>query len=165
MQLLHTDKLPAGHRLIAKLDYLLFKNQTLYIVASDTDFYFIKKKPAMFPEDADEPGLDVFQTGFPRAAAAWMVDAIENKLWKSAAEGGLPSGSYHLKKDVVDEDVAGENLKIRRSMHVGAEQEKGFVLLNFSRPHLQFTEKNFQEIDVSDRLLREGGLLDVLKSL
>ncbi|NMH64108.1 hypothetical protein [Shewanella salipaludis] len=160
MQLLHTDKLPAGHKLIAKLDYLLFEDETLYIVVSDTDFYLIKKIPAMFPEDADEPGLDVIQTGFPRAAAAWMIDAIENKLWKSAAEGGLPSGSYHLK-----EDVAGETLKIRRTMHVGAEQEKGFVLLNFSRPHLKFTEQNFQEIDVSDRLLREGGLLDVLKSL
>ncbi|MCS6123678.1 hypothetical protein [Shewanella baltica] len=160
MQLLHTDNLPAGHQLIAKLDYLLFKNQTLYIVASASDFYFIKKKPAMFPEDADEPGFDVFQTGFPRAAAAWMVDNIENKLWKSAAEGGLPSGTYFI-----DEDVGGENLKIRRTMHVGADQDKGFVLLNFSRPHLKFTEQNFQEIDISDRLLLEGGLLDVLKRL
>ncbi|MCU8065403.1 hypothetical protein L5L78_09655 [Shewanella sp. SM34] len=90
----------------------------------------------MFPEDADEPGFDVFQTGFPRAA--WMVDNIENKLWKSAAEGGLPSGTYFI-----DEDVDGENLKIRRTMHVGADQDKGFVLINFSRPHLKFTEKNF----------------------
>ncbi len=160
MQLLHTDSLPAGHRLIAKLDYLLFKDETLYIVASASDFYFIKKSPAMFPEDADEPGFDVFQTGFPRAAAVWMVDTIENKLWKSAAEGGLPSGTHF-----VDEDVAGENLKIRRTMHVGADQDKGFVLLNFSRPSLLSEWKNFQEIDISDRLLLEGGLLDVLKRL
>ncbi|MCE9687187.1 hypothetical protein LZP73_13395 [Shewanella sp. AS16] len=160
MQLLHTDKLPAGHKLIAKLDYLLFKNQTLYVVASDTDFFLIIKSPAMFAHREEEPGLNLYQTGFPRAAAAWMVDAIENKLWKSAAEGGLPSGTYF-----VDEDVAGENLKIRRTMHVGAEQEKGFVLFNFSRPDLKFTEQDFQEIDISDRLLREGGLLDVLKSL
>ncbi|WP_330148515.1 hypothetical protein [Shewanella oncorhynchi] len=158
MQLLRTDNLPAGHKLIAKLDYLLFKDEILYIVASANDFYFIKKSPAMFPEDADEPGFDVFQTGFPRAA--WMVDNIENKLWKSAAEGGLPSGTYFI-----DEDVDGENLKIRRTMHVGADQDKGFVLINFSRPHLKFTEKNFQEIDISDRLLLEGGLLDVLKQL
>ncbi|WP_259579398.1 hypothetical protein [Shewanella baltica] len=89
-----------------------------------------------------------------------MVDNIENKLWKSAAEGCLPSGTYFI-----DEDVGGENLKIRRTMHVGADQDKGFVLLNFSRPDLKFTEKNFQEIDISDRLLLKGGLLDVLKQL
>lgn len=160
MQLLHTDSLPAGHRLIAKLDYLLFKDETLYVVASASDFYFIKKSPAMFAHRAEEPGLNLYQTGFPRAAAAWMVDTIENKLWKSAAEGGLPSGTYFI-----DEDVGGENLKIRRTMHVGADQDKGFVLINFSRPHLKFTEKNFQEIDISDRLLLEGGLLDVLKRL
>ncbi|MGI2191031.1 hypothetical protein ACRN9V_06050 [Shewanella baltica] len=160
MRLLHTDNLPADHRLITKLDYLLFKNQSLFIVASASDFYFIIKKPAMFAHRAEEPGLNLYQTGFPRVAAAWMVDNIENKLWKSATEGGLPSGTYFI-----DEDVGGENLKIRRTMHVGADQDKGFVLLNFSRPDLKFTEKNFQEIDISDRLLLKGGLLDVLKQL
>ena len=141
------------------MDYLLFAKQRLFIVLSDGDLVFIKKSPSPYPNHEDEPGLLVYQKEFPRDAAAWIVDTIENRLWRSAAEGGEPSG-----KNAVTELVAGEKLTLRRTMAVGDAREKGFVLINASRKSVNFDE-DYQEIEFSDRLLKEGGLMDVLRSV
>jgi hypothetical protein len=143
--LLKTNSLPAGYRNIAEMDYLLFPKQRLFIVLSDNDLVFIKKSPSPYPNHEDEPGLLVFQTEYPRSAAAWIVDTIENK-------------------NSVTEVVAGEKLTLRRTMAVGDAREKGFVLINASRKSVNFDE-DYQEIEFSDRLLKEGGLLDVLRKL
>jgi hypothetical protein len=50
-------------------------------------------------------------------------------------------------------------------MSVGAQGQKGFSILNFSWPHLKFSSKNYQELQVTDMPLREGGLLDVLRTI
>ena len=155
--LLKTNSLPASYRNIAEMDYLLFPKQRLFVVSSDNDLVFIKKSPSPYPNYEDEPGLLVFQTEFPRTAAAWIVNTIENRLWRSAAEGGEPSG-----KNSVTEVVAGEKLTIRRTMAVGDAREKGFILINASRKSVNFDE-DYHEIEFSDRLLKEGGLLDVLR--
>ncbi|GAB57051.1 hypothetical protein [Rheinheimera nanhaiensis] len=157
--LLHTDNLPTGYQVKANIDYLLFDNEKLFIVASDGELVFIKKSPSPYENRQDEPGILLYQTEFPRVAAAWLVNTIENRLWKSAAEGGEPSG-----KNSVTEIVAGEELTVRRVMAVGDDHSKGFVFINASRDNLKFKE-NFQEIHVSDRLLKEGGLLDILRRL
>ncbi len=157
--LIKTNKLPAGYRNISEMDYLLFPKQRLFIVLSDKDLSFIIKTPSPYPNHEDEPGLLVFQTEFPRAAVAWIVDTIENRLWRAAAEGGEPSG-----KNSVREQVAGETLTLRRTMAVGDDRDKGFILINSSRKSVNFDD-DFQEIEFSDRLLKEGGLLDVLRRL
>lgn len=157
--LLHTNSLPNGYKLVSEIDYLLFPNQRLFTVSSDKELVFIKKKPSPYKHKEDEPGLRLFQTEFPRIAAAWIVDTIENRLWRSAAEGGEPSG-----KNSVTEVIAGEKLTLRRTMAVGDAREKGFILINASRKSVNFDE-DYQEIEFSDRLLKEGGLLDVLRKL
>lgn len=157
--LLNTSSLPAGYKNVDELDYLLFARQRIFIVSSDNELVFIKKAPSPYPNYEDEPGLLVYQTEFPKAAAAWIVDTIENRLWRSAAEGGEPSG-----KNSVTETVAGEKLTLRRTMAVGDDRDKGFVLINSSRKSVSFDE-DFQEIEFSDRLLKEGGLLDVLRKV
>jgi hypothetical protein len=157
--LLHTNSLPNGYHLISELDYLLFPNQKLFVVCSESDLVFIKKKPTPYKHKEDEPGLRLFQTEFPKSAAAWIVNTIENRLWRSAAEGGEPSG-----KNAVTELVAGEKLTLRRTMAVGDAREKGFVLINASRKSVNFDE-DYQEIEFSDRLLKEGGLMDVLRKV
>ena len=141
------------------MNYLLFAKQRLFVVVSDNDLVFIKKSPSPYPNHEDEPGLLVYQKKFPRSAAAWLVDTIENRLWRSAAEGGEPSG-----KNSVTELVAGEKLTLRRTMAVGDARKKGFVLINASRKSVNFDE-DYQEIEFSDRLLKEGGLLDALRSV
>ncbi|WNO60361.1 hypothetical protein [Rheinheimera sp. MMS21-TC3] len=157
--LLHTDNLPAGYKLISEMNYLLFPNQKLFIISSVQELIFIKKKPSPYKHKENEPGLRIYQTEFPRAAAAWIVDTIENRLWRSAAEGGEPSG-----KNSVREQVAGETLTLRRVMAVGNDRDKGFILMNSSRPSVSFDE-DYQDIQFSDRLLTEGGLLNVLRKL
>lgn len=157
--LLHTDNLPVGYKLISEMNYLLFPNQKLFIISSVQELIFIKKKPSPYKHKENEPGLRIYQTEFPRAAAAWIVDTIENRLWRSAKEGGEPSG-----KNSVREQVAGETLTLRRTMAVGDDRDKGFILINASRRSVSFDE-DYQEIEFSDRLLKEGGLLDVLRKL
>lgn len=157
--LLHTDNLPSGYQVKASMDYLLFADEKLFVVASDNELIFIKKSPSPYENRQDEPGLLLYQTEFPRAAATWLVNTIENRLWKSSSEGGEPSG-----KNSVTETVAGEELTVRRVMAVGDDRSKGFVLINASRDNKKFRE-SFQEIQVSDRLLKEGGLLDMLRKL
>jgi hypothetical protein len=49
-------------------------------------------------------------------------------------------------------------------MAVGDDRDKGFILINSSRKSVSFDE-DFQEIEFSDRLLKEGGLLDVLRKI
>ncbi|MDP5141603.1 hypothetical protein ORJ00_02470 [Rheinheimera baltica] len=157
--LLHTDNLPSGYQVKASMDYLLFDDEKLFIVASDDELVLIKKSPSPYENRQDEPGLLLYQTEFPRVAASWLINTIENRLWKSATEGGEPSG-----KNSVTEVVAGEELTVRRVMAVGDDRSKGFVFINASRDNVKFRE-DFQEIQVSDRLLKEGGLLDVLRQL
>ena len=157
--LLKTQNLPSGYRNVAEMDYMLFPKQRLFIVTSENDLVLIKKSPSPYPNHEDEPGLLVYQKEFPRAAAAWIVNTIENRLWRSAAEGGEPSG-----KNSVTEVVADEKLTLRRTMAVGDAREKGFILINASRKSVNFDE-DYQEIEFSDRLLTEGGLLDVLRKL
>lgn len=159
IMLLNTDKLPKNFKLTAVLKSLGFsEKEKVYVVTSPDQLIFVEKAPALLPHMADEPGLDVYQTEFPLRAAPWIVDAIENKLWRSSTEGGLPPGTTHLKAL-----IEGEDLKIRRVMNVGAPGQKGFALFNFSRAHPVFESKTYQEIHVTDMLLREGGLLDVLR--
>jgi len=91
------------------MDYLLFDDEKLYVVTSDRDLVLIKKSPSPYENRQDEPGVLLYQTEFPLAAAVWLVNTIENRLWKSSAEGGEPSG-----KNSVTEIVAGEELTVRR---------------------------------------------------
>ena len=157
--LLHTSNLPSDYKVIAELNYILYEQQRLFIVGSENSVVFIIKTPSPYPNYEHEPGLLVFQTEFPKAAAAWIVNTIENRLWRSAAEGGEPSG-----KNSVTEVVADEKLTLRRTMAVGDAREKGFILINASRKSVNFDE-DYQEIEFSDRLLTDGGLLDVLRKL
>lgn len=158
--LLRTDSLPEQHFISAELDNLGFEDELIFVITSPDDLILLEKSPAMFPNNADEPGLDIYQTEFPIEAVSWIVDSIENKLWKSEQEGGLPSGTYHTKTD-----IRGETLKIRRSMNVGGPGQKGFSLQNMSRPHKKDSSMDYQETHVTDLLLREGGLLDILKGI
>ena len=159
MKLLDTQNLPAGFCVLKEVDYF-FEKQKLFVVVSESEIFFIKKVPSPYPQQEDEPGgILIYQTEFPRAASKWIVDAIENQLWRSEKEGGLPSGVNH-----VEGDFEGEHLKIRRSMNVGGPGIKGFLLMNLSRPHRTLKSKNYQEIQLSDALLK-GHILDSLKHL
>jgi hypothetical protein len=159
MKLLNTSQLPSGCSILKEIDYD-FEQQKLFIVVSESEIFFIKKVPSPYPQQEDEPGgILIYQTEFPRSASKWIVNAIENQLWRSEKEGGLPSGVNH-----VEGDFEGDHLKIRRSMNVGGPGVKGFLLMNLSRPHRTLKSKKYQEIQLSDALFKDH-ILDILKNL
>jgi len=159
MRLLDTQNLPAGFSVLNEVVYF-FEKQKLFVVVSESEIFFIKKVPSPYLQQEDEiGGILIYQTEFPRSASKWIVNAIENQLWRSEKEGGLPSGVNH-----VEGDFEGERLKIRRSMNVGGPGVKGFLLMNLSRPHRTLKSKKYQEIQLSDALLKDH-ILDMLKDL
>lgn len=157
--MLNTNDLPVGYRLVSRLPNSGFEGQELFVVVSDKLLYLISKGPSLVPSMADEPGLDVYQSEFPLISVSWFVDVVENSIWRSSAEGGLPAGKYH----VVDK-FDGEDLKVSRNMNCGARYQKGISWKNLSRKPCG-SSFGYQEKQLTDQVLREGGLLDILREL
>ncbi|MCK7597578.1 hypothetical protein M0G74_09900 [Microbulbifer sp. CAU 1566] len=158
-KMLNTNSLPEGYRLVSKLPNLGFDGQELFVIVSENILYLISKKPALIPDMADEPGFDVYQSEYPLSSVSWFVDVVENSIWRSSAEGGLPAGKYH----VVDR-FGGEELKVSRDMNCGARYQKGISWKNLSRKPTGSTF-GYQEKQLTDQVLREGGLLNILRSI
>ncbi|WP_428818732.1 hypothetical protein [Microbulbifer sp. MCCC 1A16149] len=159
IEMLNTNDLPAGYRLVSRLPNLGFEGQELFVLVSDKLLYLISKGPSLVPSMEDEPGLDVYQSEFPLSSVAWFIDTVESSIWRSSAEGGISAGKYH----VVDKFDC-EDLKISRDMNCGARYQKGISWKNFSRKPYG-SSYGYQEKQLTDQVLREGGLLDILRKL
>ena len=165
MAVLNPFSLPSDYTIIFDEPYLGIKHfdqdedVPFKIIKNDKTLIMQKVRPILFGRP-NIPGFTVFQIELPLSAAKWLVDTIENKLWKSAAQGGLPSGvnSY-------TEYVDGEELALYRQMHVEDENQKGFLLTNFSRKSPMYTDVNYQDFHITDWMLIDGKLLDFLKTL
>ncbi|WP_199608606.1 hypothetical protein [Flocculibacter collagenilyticus] len=136
-----------------------YEHNDFYLVRTDDYLAFL------YVCEADElgehiPGYQVFQFELPINAASWLADAIENKFWKSAELGGLPSGVYHY-----EEVIEGENLYITREMNAGAKGQNGFMVINSSRDSLIFANKKLQKGYLTDKLLLDKKLLEALKQI
>lgn len=93
----------------------------------------------------------------PLAAAPWIVETIEMGFWRSPAEGGFPADVH-----VATREIAGEILELRRGWGIGGPGEPGVTLTNQSRKSALGLP---QELQFSDELLINGGLINVLKNL
>ncbi|MCX2843203.1 hypothetical protein OQJ59_16455 [Microbulbifer thermotolerans] len=156
---LNTDNLPNNHRLIYRNQNLGFANQELFVVISDTLLYLITKAPSLSPDQEDEPGLDVYQTEYPIKSIPWFIDTVENKIWRSSKDGGLPSGQYSITNT-----IDGEQLKISRDMNCGEKYQKGISWKNLSRVP-DYSAFGYQEKQLTDEMLLEGGLLNLFKDI
>lgn len=157
--MLNTNSLPANCRLVSRIPNLGFDDQELFVVVSDKLLYLISKGPSLVPGMEDEPGLDVYQSEFPLTSVSWFVHAVENLIWRSSQEGGLSSGTYHV-IDMFD----GEEIKVSRDMNCGGKYQKGISWRNLSRKPCGSTF-GYQEKQLTDQVLREGGLLDILRHI
>ncbi|WP_078082687.1 hypothetical protein [Microbulbifer mangrovi] len=157
--LLHTDRLPSGYAMIGQAENIGFDAERLFFVRSDTHLFVLSKSPVLSFQKEDEPGIKVAQSVYPVTAAAWFVEAVENQLWKSSKEGGLPEGVYHVVKE-----IDGEEIKVSRDMNCGARYQKGISWKNLSRKPI---DRNFgyQERQITDQALIEGGVLDILRKV
>ncbi|PMG49482.1 MULTISPECIES: hypothetical protein [unclassified Shewanella] len=158
MKLLDPYNLDLNYEIQCKFDALGYEGKTFFLINDEKTSFFIKLSPPKFGSP-DIPNYYVEQFELLKKNISWLIDSIENKFWKSAAQGGLPSGLYTYK-----EEVAGERLAIYREMNVGAQGQKGFRFTNFSR-HSRKYDEPFQDFFVTDLMLLEGGLLKELKKL
>ncbi|HCV01536.1 hypothetical protein L1264_12615 [Pseudoalteromonas sp. APAL1] len=156
MELLNPFNLSKKYEQVFISQNIGFENEEFFLLKDSNQIIFLVIAPPNFGHP-DIPNYYVYQLEIPLKAISWLIDSIENKFWNSAKEGGLPSGQYKLKEVVVNETLA-----LYREMNVGAKNQKGFRLANFSRPSRKFDD-NFQEFFITDALLIDGGLLDKLK--
>lgn len=135
------------------------------------DYYFIRQNDHLlvyderfhtYPETAGggragTTKLLNSQFEMPLPGIRWFIDVIEQKFFKSPSEGGLPANKLSY-----EETVAGEQLHVMRTL--GGGERPGYVITNGSR-HAYYGGPDLQELNLSDRWLFEGGLMDYLKKL
>lgn len=93
---------------------------------------------------------------FPVTGLQWLIDTLEQKFFKTEAEGGLSKGQFAF-----DEIVDGEHLCVSRMFG-----EPGYGFRNYSRQdHVITSYKSAQQADLSDELLFEKGLFKKFKEV
>lgn len=93
---------------------------------------------------------------FPKKALPWFIETIEQKFFKTEAEGGLKKGEFTDSKLFDDE-------KIVVSRWFGT---PGYGLANFSRQNHSYQDiQKQQEFCFTDQMLFDNGLFNQLKQL
>lgn len=163
MKLIDTNNLSEDFKQVGKIYYQHNPGEYFILYVRGKVLYFLRKYPStpMLVKgvlyDTDEPGYDLGQLELPINALPWLIDTIENKFWKKASEGGLPGDTLH-----VDYIAENENLRIRFSPNCGTEGVQGVTLENYSR---KGRHVDWQEMQLPYSLLREDGMLDLLKDI
>lgn len=163
MQVIDTNNLSAEYKFIGKVNYSGNPGEYFLLFCKDSTLYFLNKYPATpmiikgVSHPTHEPGYNLAQFEVPIKSLPWLIDTIENKFWKKASEGGLPGDVLHVDA-IIDE----EDLRVRFSPNCGDEGIQGFTFENYSR---KGRSMNWQEMQIPYTLLKEDGLLDLLKNI
>lgn len=122
-------------------DYLIISNAT----------YFTNKRTG-------ESEWLHYQIEFPKRGLRWFLDTLEDKFFKTAAEGGLPRGTFNS-----EGTVDGERLKLRRAFDADGQGGGGYAFVTLDR----FPEESrvCKSYTFTDALLFEHGLLDTMKDI
>jgi hypothetical protein len=96
------------------------------------------------------------QLEIPIEGLSWFIRIIEEKFFKTEAEGGLPKGEFGY-----EEEIRGEKLVVSRMFGTPA-----YSFRNHSRySHLWDDSTDPQEAIFTDEMLFEKGLFDEFKKL
>ena len=98
-----------------------------------------------------------YQIEFPKRGLLWYLDTLQNKFFKTEAEGGLPKGQFH-DKTVID----GERLKLGRAFNADGKGGGGYSFVTLDRKESYGTAK---EYTFTDEFLFKNGLIQVLQNL
>ena len=163
MNFIDTNNLQEDMTCVGKINYTFNAGEFFLLYIKEKTVYILRKYPAK-PKmirgklvKTKEPGYNLGQFELPVTALPGLIDTIENKFWKKASEGGLPGDVLHVDA-IIDE----EDLRVRFSPNCGDEGIQGFTFENYSR---NGRSMNWQEMQIPYTLLREDGLLDLLKSI
>ncbi|MGF1726979.1 hypothetical protein [Photobacterium nomapromontoriensis] len=99
-----------------------------------------------------------YQIEIPKHGLRWFLDTLDRKFFKTAAEGGLPKGTFNS-----EGTVNGERLKLRRAFNADGNGGGGYALVTLDRK-----EKNSvwsKSYTFTDSLLFEHGMIDTMKEI
>ncbi|MGY0615887.1 hypothetical protein [Vibrio sp. FJH11] len=99
-----------------------------------------------------------YQVEFPKHGLRWFLDTLEDKFFKTAAEGGLPKGTFNS-EGLVD----GERLKLGRAFDADGNGNGGYAFITLDRIDSYIgLAKSYTFTDV---LLFQHGMIDVMKDI
>jgi len=131
--------------------------RTFYLLVDDTHALIASRRYYTNPNTNESRWL-TYQLEFPKAGLRWIVDTINNKFFKTPAQGGLPSGVYHY-EEVID----GEELGIDRAMGLGTNENRqsGYTFTTLSRkPEGRTVPKS---LSFTDTFLFDRGFLKLIE--
>lgn len=121
-----------------------------YIIIADAKYFTYKS--------TGESKWLHYQIELPKHGLKWFLDALENKFFKTEAEGGLPKGTFHY-----EGTVDGERLKIRRAFNADGNGGGGYAFITLDRKEPDsFWSKSYT---FSDKLLFENGMIEIMKDI
>ncbi|MBU3025126.1 hypothetical protein [Zobellia galactanivorans] len=99
-----------------------------------------------------------YQIEFPKHGLKWFLNTLENKFFKTEAEGGLPKGTFNYIGT-----VDGERLKLRRAFNADSNGGGGYAFITLDRkePNSVWSKS----YTFSDSLLFENGMIDTMKDI
>ena len=161
MAYLNTDALPANHVVEAAVQDPVMTDYTRFVISAPDTLIILSKIVAdkRISSKEDEPGLWLEQAEFPLIALPWIVKTVEDKFWQLPTHGSLANDVLHI-----DGTIAGEQLRIRHVPKCSDDGETGIKLQNLSRPAVN-GRANIQSVLLPNKLLRQTGLLHMLKNL
>ena len=130
----------------------------LYLLKDNDHFIWASKdiipaKNGMPPELSGNSFLE-----FPVSGLQWFIETLEQKFFKTEAEGGLPKDQFSY-----DEIIDGEHLCVSRMFGT-----PGYGFRNYSRQDHVWEDDDDddpQQADLSDELLFEKGLFEKFKEV
>lgn len=151
------NKIDTDPRVILKFtEYVdAIERDSFYYLLQD-DGYLIWAGRDLFPSINGAPskwsgGTDL---EFPASGLAWFINVLEEKFFKTEAEGGLEKGKF-----AYEEEIMGERLCVSRMFGTS-----GYAFRNYSRrDYVTTLYESPQQASFSDELLFEKGLFDQLK--
>jgi len=151
---LTVDKHP---NLIAKLPDKTDVRNTFYFLLIDDYIIIADTKYFTYKSTGESKWLH-YQIEFPKRGLKWFLDTLENKFFKTEAEGGLPKGTFHYIGT-----VDGERLKLRRAFNADGNGGGGYAFITIDRkePNSVWSKS----YTFSDSLLFENGMIDIMKDI
>ncbi|MBN4055276.1 hypothetical protein JYU12_00880 [bacterium AH-315-K03] len=97
-----------------------------------------------------------YQIEFPKRGLQWYLDTLQDKFFKTEAEGGLPKGTFNDKTE-----IDGERLKLGRAFNADGNRGGGYSFVTLDRKEGNFAKKYI----FTDELLFKHGLLQLLEDI
>ncbi|MCG3734525.1 hypothetical protein [Vibrio cincinnatiensis] len=153
------DPLTVAHHpnLVATLPDKTDDGNTFYFLLID-DYLVIADAQYFTNKRTGESKWLHYQIEFPKHGLRWFLDTLEEKFFKTAANGGLPKGTFNS-EGMVD----GERLKLGRAFNADGNGSGGYAFITLDR--IDSYIGLAKSYTFTDALLFKHGMIDVMKDI